>query len=135
MTISASSLFAAGAAGASAGFSSAISGFATSAAAAAGAGVGSGLGAGLGAGFGSGLGSADGGIWRAEGGGGAEPASDVGPKDGYDEIDWSTSAQLIWGTDLMREMGAILGLAVGYVVKYNLDRRYVFPDSRLRAAS
>ena len=52
-------------------------------------------------------------------------------------IFWGTETAfwLIWGTDLMREMGAILGLAVGYVVKYNLDRRYVFPDSRLRAAS
>lgn len=33
---------------------------------------------------------------------------------------------LIWRTDAMRELGAVLGLAVGYVVKYNLDRRYVF---------
>ncbi len=27
-------------------------------------------------------------------------ASDVGPKDGYDEIAWDASAQLIWGADL-----------------------------------
>ena len=27
-------------------------------------------------------------------------AADVGPKDGYDEISWDGSAQLIWGTDL-----------------------------------
>jgi hypothetical protein len=27
-------------------------------------------------------------------------AADVSPKDGYDEITWSSSAQLIWGTDL-----------------------------------
>ncbi|MGA9276795.1 PEBP family protein [Ilumatobacter sp.] len=27
-------------------------------------------------------------------------AADVGPKDGYDEISWDPSAQLIWGTDL-----------------------------------
>ncbi len=33
---------------------------------------------------------------------------------------------VIWRTDAMRELGAVLGLAVGYVVKYNLDRRYVF---------
>jgi hypothetical protein len=26
----------------------------------------------------------------------------------------------------MREAGAVLGLTVGYVVKYRLDRRYVF---------
>lgn len=27
-------------------------------------------------------------------------ANDVGPKDGYDRIDWDDAAQLIWGTDL-----------------------------------
>lgn len=27
-------------------------------------------------------------------------ASDVGPKDGYDEISWDSTAQLIWGSDL-----------------------------------
>ncbi|WP_204318677.1 GtrA family protein [Pseudooceanicola aestuarii] len=37
-----------------------------------------------------------------------------------------TAFWLIWGTDLMRELGAVLGLAVGYVVKYRLDRRFVF---------
>ena len=26
----------------------------------------------------------------------------------------------------MREIGAILGLTVGYVIKYNLDYRFVF---------
>jgi putative flippase GtrA len=33
---------------------------------------------------------------------------------------------VIWGTDLAREIGAVLGLSVGYVTKYLLDRRYVF---------
>ncbi len=33
---------------------------------------------------------------------------------------------IVWRTDAMRELGAVLGLAVGYMVKYNLDRRYVF---------
>lgn len=33
---------------------------------------------------------------------------------------------LIWRTDPMREAGAILGLAVGYVTKYQLDKRFVF---------
>ncbi|MFK0206700.1 GtrA family protein [Agrobacterium sp. NPDC090283] len=37
---------------------------------------------------------------------------------------------LIWQTDLMREAGAIIGLAIGYVVKYNLDKRFVFNDKR-----
>ena len=33
-----------------------------------------------------------------------------------------------WKTDLMREVGAVLGLAVGYVIKYTLDRRFVFRE-------
>ena len=37
-----------------------------------------------------------------------------------------TAFFLIWHTDIMREMGAILGLTVGYLVKYNLDKRFVF---------
>jgi putative flippase GtrA len=45
-------------------------------------------------------------------------------------IFWGTETAfwLIWKTDLMRELGAILGLSVGYIVKYNLDRRFVFTD-------
>lgn len=48
-------------------------------------------------------------------------------------IFWGTETAfwLIWQTDLMRELGAVLGLSVGYVVKYNLDRRFVFTDPRL----
>lgn len=30
-------------------------------------------------------------------------AGDVRPKDGYDEIEWDASAQLVWGTDLERD--------------------------------
>lgn len=43
-------------------------------------------------------------------------------------IFWGTETAfwLIWRTDLMRELGAVLGLTVGYLVKYNLDRRFVF---------
>lgn len=37
-----------------------------------------------------------------------------------------TAFWLIWRTDPMRELGAVLGLSVGYVVKYQLDRRFVF---------
>lgn len=37
-----------------------------------------------------------------------------------------TAAWLIWQTHMMREAGAVLGLTVGYVVKYRLDRRFVF---------
>lgn len=37
-----------------------------------------------------------------------------------------TAFWMIWGTHAARETGAVLGLAVGYVTKYLLDRRYVF---------
>jgi putative flippase GtrA len=37
-----------------------------------------------------------------------------------------TAFWLAWKTDMMREVGAVLGLALGYVIKYNLDRRFVF---------
>ncbi len=49
-------------------------------------------------------------------------------------IFWSTETAfwVIWHTDLARETGAVLGLAVGYVVKYRLDRRFVFTDARPR---
>lgn len=52
-------------------------------------------------------------------------------------IFWGTETAfwLIWKTDLMRELGAVIGLSIGYVVKYNLDRRFVFTDSQLQAAS
>lgn len=45
---------------------------------------------------------------------------------------WGTETAfwLIWHTDAMREAGAVLGLAVGYVVKYNLDKRFVFAPVR-----
>ncbi|UWQ26243.1 GtrA family protein [Leisingera aquaemixtae] len=33
---------------------------------------------------------------------------------------------LTWGTDAAREAGAILGLVIGYTVKYQLDRQFVF---------
>ncbi len=41
-----------------------------------------------------------------------------------------TAFWLIWQTDLARETGAVLGLTVGYIVKYRLDRRYVFTADR-----
>lgn len=49
-------------------------------------------------------------------------------------IFWGTETTfwLLWRSDLTREAGAVLGLTVGYVVKYRLDRRYVF--TRARAA-
>lgn len=48
-------------------------------------------------------------------------------------IFWGTETAfwVIWGTDMMRELGAVIGLAIGYTVKYALDRRYVFTDAVL----
>ena len=37
-----------------------------------------------------------------------------------------TAFWLIWQTQGMRELGAVIGLTVGYVTKYQLDKRYVF---------
>lgn len=47
-------------------------------------------------------------------------------------IFWGTET-LFWvlfGTTAMRELGAVVGLAIGYIVKYNLDRRYVFTEDQ-----
>ncbi len=43
-------------------------------------------------------------------------------------IFWATETGfwLAFGSHTAREVGAVLGLAVGYVVKYQLDRRFVF---------
>ena len=42
-----------------------------------------------------------------------------------------TGFWIVWQTELMREIGAVLGLGIGYITKYNLDRRYVFTAGRL----
>ncbi|MCA0997304.1 GtrA family protein [Salipiger pacificus] len=46
-------------------------------------------------------------------------------------IFWATETAfwLVWQTDGMRELGAVLGLMLGYAVKYRLDRRFVFTDA------
>lgn len=51
-------------------------------------------------------------------------------------IFWGTVALFVWlwGSDLARILGTILGLTVGYVVKYNLDRRFVFTDAQLKVS-
>ena len=41
---------------------------------------------------------------------------------------FETAFWYAWRTDAMREAGAILGLAIGYCVKYELDRRFVFGE-------
>ncbi|MEM6891325.1 MAG: GtrA family protein [Pseudomonadota bacterium] len=50
-------------------------------------------------------------------------------------IFWGTETLfwLLWQTDQMRELGAVIGLSIGYIVKYNLDRKYVFTTSVLKA--
>ncbi|MEL7460363.1 MAG: GtrA family protein [Pseudomonadota bacterium] len=52
-------------------------------------------------------------------------------------IFWGTETAfwMIWQTDAMRELGAVIGLGIGYIVKYNLDRRFVFTDARLGDAA
>ncbi len=46
-------------------------------------------------------------------------------------IFWGTETAfwLYWQTDMMREFGAVIGLSIGYMVKFNLDRRFVFKDA------
>jgi len=41
---------------------------------------------------------------------------------------WAMEAafEVAFGTKVMRYVGAILGLAIGYVLKYQLDKRFVF---------
>jgi putative flippase GtrA len=46
---------------------------------------------------------------------------------------FETGFWLLWRTDYMREIGAIIGLCIGYVVKFQLDRRFVFTDKKLHA--
>lgn len=42
---------------------------------------------------------------------------------------------LVWRTDVMREIGAITGLTIGYIVKYQLDRRFVFTNKALHSGA
>ena len=37
---------------------------------------------------------------------------------------------VVFGTDAMRYLGGAIGLSVGYVIKYQLDKRYVFIPRR-----
>lgn len=47
-------------------------------------------------------------------------------------IFWSmeVGAWALWHSTAAREAGAILGLAIGYVIKFQLDRRYVFRSNQ-----
>ncbi len=40
-----------------------------------------------------------------------------------------TAFWLQWQTESMRELGAVIGLAIGYVVKFQLDKRFVFANA------
>lgn len=43
-------------------------------------------------------------------------------------IFWTTEAsfQLVFRTELMRYLGAMIGLIIGYLTKYSLDKHFVF---------
>ena len=43
-------------------------------------------------------------------------------------IFWGTESifWIIWRKENIRELGAIFGLTIGYILKYRLDKRYVF---------
>lgn len=45
-----------------------------------------------------------------------------------------TTFWLVWQSNAMRELGAVIGLSIGYTIKYGLDRRFVFTDIHLRTA-
>jgi len=40
---------------------------------------------------------------------------------GFETVFW-----LIWETGFMRELGALIGLIIGYSIKYSLDSKFVF---------
>ncbi len=43
---------------------------------------------------------------------------------------FETVAWLVWQTHMAREAGAVTGLVLGYAIKYQLDRRYVFTQPK-----
>ncbi|MEM9044177.1 MAG: GtrA family protein [Pseudomonadota bacterium] len=45
-------------------------------------------------------------------------------------IFWGTEVAFYWQWgEPMREVGAVIGLTIGYLIKYQLDRRYVFAEA------
>lgn len=42
---------------------------------------------------------------------------------------------IVWRTESMRDVGAIIGLGIGYLIKYQLDRRFVFTLATFDRAS
>ena len=52
-------------------------------------------------------------------------------------IFWGTeyAFHLIYDTDFMRYLGGLIGLSIGFYVKYQLDKKYVFVNSSDEAVS
>ena len=52
-------------------------------------------------------------------------------------IFWGTeyAFHLIYDNDFMRYLGGVLGLSIGFYVKYQLDKKYVFVNSSNEAVS
>jgi len=52
-------------------------------------------------------------------------------------IFWGTeyAFHLVYDTDIMRYLGGIIGLSIGFYVKYQLDKKYVFVNSFEEAVS
>ena len=52
-------------------------------------------------------------------------------------IFWGTeyAFHLIYDTDFMRYLGGVFGLSIGFYVKYQLDKKYVFVNSSNEAVS
>ena len=52
-------------------------------------------------------------------------------------IFWGTeyAFHLIYDTDFMRYLGGVIGLSIGFYVKYQLDKKYVFVNSSNEAVS
>jgi putative flippase GtrA len=50
-------------------------------------------------------------------------------------IFWGTeyAFHLIFTTDVMRYIGGVVGLTIGYFIKYQLDKRFVFVDKSTKA--
>jgi hypothetical protein len=68
----------------------------------------------------------------------ASPSGDLKAFGGYALTGVGTTAifwgfefgfDLLFGTKLMRYVGGVIGLAIGYAIKYQLDKRYVFVGS------
>ena len=52
-------------------------------------------------------------------------------------IFWGTEYvfHLIFTTDVMRYIGGVLGLTIGYFIKYQLDKRFVFVNKSTKAVA